>query len=609
MLDVDTLPMDDAKVYSMIGEGKTAGVFQLESGGMTQFMKELKPSSLEDIIAGISLYRPGPMDQIPRYIRNKNNPLDVKYQHPTLEKILDVTYGCMVYQEQVMQIVRDLAGYSLGRSDLVRRAMSKKKKSVMEEERKNFIFGQKDEAGNMLIKGAIANGMSEKVANQIFDEMMDFASYAFNKSHAAAYAVIGYQTAWIKYYYPVEFMAALLNSFLGSSDKVSQYIHSCNKMGISVLPPDINESNVRFTVVNKKIRFGLAAVKNVGTGAVEHIITERNDSGEFKDFTEFCERISGKDVNKKCIESLIRCGAFDSMGINRATLITSFEKILDGINSVRKTKIEGQISLFDMNGANEQVIDVKAEIKAVNEFSRKELLNMEKEMLGIYISGHPLDEYKDLIDKYVSVFTIELIKQMENDSLENQDGIAINDMSNSRIYDGQNGIVAGVVTSIKTITTKKNKMMAFLTLEDLYGQMELVIFPNVFEKYRSLLVQDNAIAVSGNISIREDEQPKILCNTIVPMKNIKDIVENSLTKPIKTVKVKIDDANNIGLINKTEEIINNFGATESFNNKATMLMYIGNTQKCKYKRYIKPEAKLVEELKKCLGEKKYKNCV
>ncbi|NMB95312.1 MAG: DNA polymerase III subunit alpha, partial [Clostridiaceae bacterium] len=339
IIDYDNMILDDANIYKMISEGKTTGLFQLESSGMTQFMKELKPSCIEDIIAGISLYRPGPMDQIPRYIKNKNNPDMVKYDHPLLEEILNVTYGCMVYQEQVMQIVRSLAGYSMGRADLVRRAMSKKKADIMKEERQNFIYGKTDEKGNVVIEGAIRRGVDEKTANKIFDEMMDFASYAFNKSHAAAYAVIAYQTAWLKYYYPTEFMAALLNSYLGNTDKISRYIAECKAMGIEILPPDINESDVKFSVVNGKIRFGMAAVKNAGEHAVIEIIRERKKNKEFNSFIDFCERINLRDVNKKCIESLIKCGAFDSMGIYRSKLLTVFEKVIDRIHETKRKNI------------------------------------------------------------------------------------------------------------------------------------------------------------------------------------------------------------------------------------------------------------------------------
>ena len=518
-IDIDRIDMNDSNVFKMIGEGKTAGVFQLESAGMTQFMKELMPTSLEDIIAGISLYRPGPMDQIPRYIRNKNNPSEVKYDHPLLENILNVTYGCMVYQEQVMQIVRDLGGYSMGRSDLVRRAMAKKKVSVMEQERKNFIYGIDDENGNIIVKGCIRNGVDEAVANKIFDEMMDFASYAFNKSHAAAYAVVAYQTAWLKCYYPLEFMAALLNSFLGSSDKISQYVYECRALNIEVLPPDINESHVKFTVVNGKIRFGLAAVKNVGESAVKSIIEERETRGPYRSFRDFCDRIDSREVNKRCIESLIKCGAFDSMGIYRSKLIAVFEKMLDGIAQIKKRNMEGQMSLFEMPSAENEKPesglyeeeDIYPDIK---EYPNKMLLSMEKEMLGLYISGHPLSEFDEELKRMVSLYSSELnIYSNQNEDLylmENEKNIS----------DGMNVVVGGIITSKKTKTTKNNNLMAFLTLEDLYGIMEVIVFPTVLEKYAKLIVEENIVLIKGRISVKEEEQPKIICEEVSPLKKM-----------------------------------------------------------------------------------------
>ncbi|MEG6613271.1 DNA polymerase III subunit alpha [Pseudoclostridium thermosuccinogenes] len=510
-IDISRLKMDDPKVFKMIGEGKTAGVFQLESGGMTQFMKELQPSSLEDIIAGISLYRPGPMDQIPRYIQNKRDPSNIKYDHPLLENILNVTYGCMIYQEQVMQIVRDLAGYSMGRSDLVRRAMAKKKHSVMEQERQNFIYGITDEKGNVLVKGALRNGVDEKTANKIFDEMMDFASYAFNKSHAAAYAVVAYQTAWLKYYYPVEFMAALLNSFLGSSEKVSQYVYECKTMNIDVLPPDINESNVRFTVVDGKIRFGLAAVKNVGESAVKAIIEERERKGCFKTFRDFCERVDGKDVNKRCVESLIKCGAFDSMKVYRSQLMAVYEKMLDGIQQDKKRNTDGQLSLFELSGEMGAMLVAQEDYPDIKEYPPKMLLSMEKEMLGLYISGHPLSEYENEIKAQVTLYSSDLNENMPGDEVE----FGMTDIRN--ISDGMPVIVGGIITGKKTKTTKNNNIMAFVTLEDNYGSMEIIVFPAVLERYASLLKEENIVLVHGRISVKEEEAPKIICDEVRPL--------------------------------------------------------------------------------------------
>jgi len=507
-IDVENLDMNDPAVYKMISEGRTSGVFQLESAGMTQFMKELQPQSLEDIIAGISLYRPGPMDSIPKYIRNKNNPEEITYEHPMLEHILDVTYGCIVYQEQVMQIVRDLAGYSYGRSDLVRRAMAKKKHDVMQKEKENFIHGIVDEDGHIIVKGAVRNGVDEGTANRIFDQMMDFASYAFNKSHAAAYAVVAYQTAWLKYYYPVEFMAASLNSFLGSSDKVSFYVHECKQAGIEVLPPDVNESDVKFTVVNGKIRFGMAAVKNVGENAVRELIKERNERGLFKSFGDFCERIAGRDFNKRCVESLIKCGAFDSFGVYRSQMMAVYEKLLEGAQQNIKSRMEGQLSLFEIPG---EIQTVKADenYPDLKEFSPKMLLSMEKEMLGLYISGHPLKEFEQEILEQITidstVLNAEAVAQEEGSTAASEGSI---------LMDGVLVTVGGIITDIKTKTTKSNSLMAFVTLEDLYGSIEVIIFPTVLKRYRELLVNENAVFIDGRISIKEEELPKIICENV-----------------------------------------------------------------------------------------------
>jgi len=504
-IDIDKIDYEDKNVYDMLGRGETAGVFQLESQGMTNFFKELLPTCLEDIIAGIALYRPGPMDQIPRYLKNKNNPENITYVTPLLEPILKVTYGCMIYQEQVMQICRELAGYSLGQSDLVRRAMSKKKKEVMDAERQNFIYGKLDEKGNVLIPGAVRKGIPEKVASQIFDEMMDFASYAFNKSHAAAYAYVGYQTAWLKYYYPVEFMAALLNSFMGSLGKVSQYVMECRRMGIKVLPPDINESESSFSVKKGIIRFGLLAVKNVGANVVRNIIEERSSNGPFKSFVDFCERMEGKELNKRTVESLIKCGAFDCFGIYRSRLMANYEAILDRAAQKRKSLISGQLSLFDAMPGQDDTAEIQW--PQMTEYDPKLLLAMEKDMLGLYISGHPLDEYADIIKSVVTVYSY--------DFELNEQGTA----NESRLADEQVVRIAGIVTDIKTISTKNNRIMAFVNVEDLYGQMEVIVFPNIFEQYANLLADDSQIIVEGRISVKEEEQPKIIADRIMALED------------------------------------------------------------------------------------------
>ena len=501
-LDIDKMDYNDPAVFELIGRGDTSGVFQLESSGMTQFMKDLQPTTLEDIIAGISLYRPGPMDQIPRYIRNKNNPDGITYLTEKLKPILQVTYGCMVYQEQVMQICRSLGGYSLGRSDLVRRAMSKKKKDVMDAERQNFVYGSVDNSGNILIPGAIRNGVDEKAAQTLFDEMMDFASYAFNKSHAAAYAYVGYQTAWFKCYYPVEFMAALLNSLLGSLGRISQYVLECRKRGIEVLAPDINESYSAFSVSKGKIRFGLTAIKHVGENVVKGLIEERKKNGSYKSFIDFCERMEGKDLNKRTVESLIKCGAFDSFGIYRSRLIASYEKILERVSIKRKSLLTGQFSLFEALSGSDETVTI--EWPQMQEYDPKLLLAMEKDMLGLFITGHPLDAFEDQIKENVTAYSYDF-------------EITDEDTEQSKLTDNQFVRIAGIIVDIKTISTKSNRMMAFLTVEDLYGQMEVVVFPNIYEQFTKFIETDAQVWVEGRINLKEDEQPKILANYIKPL--------------------------------------------------------------------------------------------
>lgn len=510
-IDIDSLPLDDAGVYKMIGEGKTIGVFQIESAGMTRFMKDLQPQSIEDIIAGISLYRPGPMDQIPRYIKNKNNPSGVKYDHPLLENILNVTYGCMVYQEQVMQIVRELAGYSLGRADIVRRAMSKKKVDVMEKERKNFVHGITDKNGNVTVNGAVRNGIDESTANKIFDEMMDFASYAFNKSHAAAYAIIAYQTAWLKFYYPDLYMASILNSFLGNPNKISMYIHECRKHNIDILPPDINESDLKFTVTDGKIRFGLVAIKNVGENAVMEIIRERTAKGRFKSFKDFCERMDSKDISKRFVESLVKSGGFDSLKVERSRLMAVYEKTLEGIQQRKKRNLKGQLSIFEIPGAKEQSETMKIDYPDIKEFPKNILLSMEKEMLGLYISGHPLTEFENEINDRVTLFSSD-INDIGVDATEESTGL-----EPKNINDGMYVVVGGIILEKKTKTTKNNNLMAFLTLEDLFGSIEIIVFPTVYERFSALTAEGSIVLINGRVSLKEDEAPKIICDEIKPI--------------------------------------------------------------------------------------------
>ena len=527
--------MNDPKVYKLWGEGKTIGIFQFESAGMTNFMKELKPDSLEDIIAGVSLYRPGPMDQIPRYIQNKLDPEHAVYTHPSLEPILKVTYGCMVYQEQVMQIVRDLAGYSLGRADLVRRAMGKKKLDIMAKEREIFIHGQVDEEGNVVIPGCIRNGIDEESANKIFDEMAEFAKYAFNKSHAAAYAVVSYRTAYLKAYYPEEFMAATLNSYLGNLDKIPIYIDECRRMNIEILKPDVNKSFTKFTVDNGKIRFGLGSIKNVGISVVDSIVSERNKNGKYKSFTDFCERIQEEAVNKKCIESLIKAGAFDEFGQTRSTLLASFEGIIDTIQNSAKRSFKGQVTMFDLTSMDSaEKEEMKYSFIELKEYEDKELLSMEKEMLGIYISGHPLEKIREQIIQATNINTMQMkeIKE-ELDSTGNT----------TKYKDGQNIKYAGIISSIKKKYTKSNKLMAFVSIEDLYGTAEIIVFESVYQNASNLLTTDNVVLVEGRLSIREDEDVKIVAREIKELKvEEKKILKINITNLSESKKAQLRGA-------------------------------------------------------------------
>ena len=511
-LDFSAMDFEDKNVYDLISSGSTLGIFQLESAGMQKFMANLKPDSFEDIIAGISLYRPGPMEQIPDYIRNKKNPEKIEYIHEILKPILDVTYGCMVYQEQVMQIVRDVAGYSMGRSDLVRRAMSKKKMDVMEAERKVFIYGEEDEDGSILVEGAVRRGVEANKANRIYDQMIDFAKYAFNKSHAAAYAVIAYQTAWLKYYYPQHFMAALLTSVKGNDTKVAQYISDGRKMSIEVLPPDVNESKEDFTVVGENIRFGLSAIKNVGSNAVKSIIKERGNKA-FESFTDFCERVDMSVLNKRAMESLIKAGAFDSFGVYRSQLMMSFEKIVDGIVTEKKNKIDGQISLFQ---TNESMSGRQEYFPDIHEYDNDFKLAQEKEMLGLYISAHPLDDYREVLEE-ITTYNTGILNSIEE----------LNELG---VKDEQRTTIGGIIANKKMLITKNNKRMAFVTLEDFYGEIDLVVFPNLFAKCEYLLHADQKIVVKGKVSISEDQPTSILCEDIIELERyVKTALRN---KPV-----------------------------------------------------------------------------
>ena len=502
-LDMDQIDYNDKLVLSYIGTGKTDGIFQLESGGMKGFMKELKPNSLEDIIAGISLYRPGPMDFIPQYIRGKNDAGSITYDCPQLEPILAPTYGCIVYQEQVMQIVRDLAGYTLGRSDLLRRAMSKKKGDVMQKERQIFVYGDEENG----VPGCIKNGIDEKTANKIYDEMIDFAKYAFNKSHAAAYAVVSYQTAYLKYYYPVEYMAALMTSVIENPSKVAEYIYACRQMNIQILSPDINRGIGNFSVDGNNIRYGLTAIKSIGRPVIASIIEDRDEFGPFKNLEDFISRMSVKDgLNKRAIEHLIKSGALDCLGGTRKQFMSIYVQIVDHVNQEKKYAMTGQMTLFDMVGEEEKE-QFEIKLPDVGEYSKENLLAFEKEVLGVYLSGHPLQEYEDKWRKSISATTLDFQPDEET--------------GRAKVHDGTREIVGGMITAKTIKHTKTNQMMAFLSLEDLVGTVEVIVFPRDYEKNREYLEIDKKIFVKGRVSEEEERPSKLICETIIPFEQTK----------------------------------------------------------------------------------------
>ncbi len=503
-IDFSKMTYDDPKVYEMIASGNTQGIFQLESGGMTSFMKNLKPDCFEDIVAGIALYRPGPMASIPTYIDNKKNPEHVTYIDPSLEPILSVTYGCMVYQEQVMQIVRDLAGYTYGRSDLVRRAMSKKKMDKMLEEKEYFIHGKDREDGTVEIMGCIRNGIPEQAAEEIYSQMIAFASYAFNKSHAAAYAVVGYETAYLKTYYPVEFMAALMTSVMGESAHIASYMRNCAEMGIEVLPPSVHESGVNFTVKDGKIRFGLAAVKNVGEGAVREIIRARETEGLPEDIYQFIADLDIHEVNRKAMESLIQAGALDCLGGKRAQYIAVYEKLMESSQNNAKKNVSGQMSLFGMEDMMNNA-SITGTLPDIQEYPQEVLAQMEKDMLGVYITWHPLQEFEEMIRKHVTISSESLVSEEEGNT----------------ISDGQSVVMAGIITEKRIIPTKNGKRMAFITVEDMVGPFDVVVFPNVFERSADLIREDAVVSIRGKLSFKEDENPSVLADRIVDLRDLK----------------------------------------------------------------------------------------
>ena len=494
-IDVDNIDYNDKKVLDSIGTGRCDGVFQLESAGMKNFMKELKPQSLEDVIAGISLYRPGPMDFIPKYIKGKNEPESVTYVCKELEPILEPTYGCIVYQEQVMQIVQNLAGYTMGQADNIRRAMSKKKQYVIDAERQNFVYGNEEQG----IKGCIANGISEQAANQIYDSMVDFAKYAFNKSHAAAYAVVAYQTAYLKYYYPVEFMAALMTSVIDNTRKVAEYIYSCRQMGIKVLSPDINEGEGRFLATKDGIRYGMYAIKSIGRQVIDIILAEREANGKYTTLSDFLSRVAGREVNKRAVENLIKAGACDGLDGNRQQMLLVYNTLIDNLNQEKKNSLAGQMSLFDLVSEEEKKA-YEVRFPNVEEYSKEIKLGFEKEVLGIYLSGHPLEEYEEKWRKNISAVAADFMLDEETNAV--------------KIKDNQSVVIGGIITEKTIKYTKQNKAMAFITVEDLFGTVEVIIFPRDYEKYSRYLNEDEKVFIAGHANVEEDKNGKLICEKI-----------------------------------------------------------------------------------------------
>jgi DNA polymerase-3 subunit alpha len=577
-LDMDHVDYNDKAVYDMLGAGKTEGVFQLESAGMTSFMKELKPESLEDVIAGISLYRPGPMDFIPQYIEGKNNPDSIHFLCPQLEPILSATYGCIVYQEQVMQIVRSLGGYTLGRSDLVRRAMSKKKAAVMEKERQNFVYGNEEEG----VPGCVNRGISEEIANKIYEQMMDFAKYAFNKSHAAAYAVVAYQTAYLKCHFPVEFMAALMTSVIDNPPKVADYILSCRRMGIAILPPDINKGDSTFSVDGGGIRYGLSAIKSIGKPVIEAIVAERNQRGDFTSLRDFIERMTGKDVNKKAIENFIKAGAFDELPGNRRQKMMVYAQILDAIVQEKKNMMAGQMSLFDFVSEEEKTA-YEIHMPDVEEYPKEAKLAFEKEVLGIYISGHPLEEYETCWRKNISAVTTDFMPDEES--------------GQPKVRDGQQVIVGGMITEKTIKYTKTNKVMAFLTLEDLLGTVEIVVFPRDYEKNVRLMEIDEKVFIKGRVSVEEERASKVICESMYSFKDAPRELwlqfetkesflscEQELYEDLK----EADGKDGVVIYIKSPKAIKRLGASKSIRISQDLLVRL-------YEKYGKDNVKVVEK--------------
>lgn len=573
-IDLDAIDYDDPQVMDMIGKGNCDGVFQLESSGMRTFMRELKPKSLEDIIAGIALYRPGPMDFIPKYIEGKNSGKKIEYDCPQLEPILKPTYGCIVYQEQVMQIAQELAGYSLGGADVLRRAMSKKKDAVMQAERKRFVYG--DEDGK--VPGCVRNGIDEKTANKIYDEMIDFAKYAFNKSHAASYAVVSYQTAYLKYYYPAEFMAALMTSVMDRTSKLFQYTQVCRDMGISLLPPDINEGESGFTAKGKTIRYGLSAIKGVGTSVIENIVGERKERGPYTSLEDFAKRLADKGVNRRMVENLIKAGAMDCLGLTRKQLMYMYTEVFDRVSRESKNSISGQMTLFDFLSPEESA-SVQTKIPDVGEFDRETRLEFEKEVTGIYISGHPLDEYSDILEKCVDAYSYEFARDEEE---------------NVPLSDGKTVTIGGIIASVTNKSAKNGQPMAFLTVEDLFGTVEVIVFPKNFEQCRKYIKDGARVLINGRVNVGADEDGKLICQNMVPFNEVG-----------KELWIRFKD---ISAFHASEDYISGLSAMEegAYKGRDPIVIYLSDTKQKKYMSHkydINASGPLLEVLKKRFGEK------
>lgn len=604
-IDFSSMGYDDPAVYELISKGNTQGVFQLESGGMTQFMKNLKPDCFEDIVAGISLYRPGPMASIPTYIENKKHPDSIVYLHESLEPILSVTYGCLVYQEQVMQIVRDLGGYSYGRSDLVRRAMSKKKMDVMLEEKEYFIHGKKDEEGNTEIAGCVRNGVPEDTAEKIFNQMVSFAEYAFNKSHAAAYAVLAYETAYLKAHYPVEFMAALMTSVVGDVRAISRYMRNCADMGIEVLPPDVNESVRKFSVSEGKIRFGLSGVKNVGDGVIEAIVGSRQSKGKHSDIFGFIDDLDVHKINKKAVESLIKAGALDGFG-SRAAMLSVYESLIESAQNGAKRNLEGQMSLFQTNAETMADSGIRNTLPDVKEFEGDILMAQEKEMLGVYLTRHPLSEYEGMIEKMATVNAQDLADVLESEERGEEHGF---------VSDGMQAVMAGIITGKKTLVTKNSKVMAFVDMEDLYGSVEVVVFPNVYERYSNIITEDAIVSMSGRINFKEGEVPKLLAERITDLRALKEsgaaegYTEKSASahteeKPEGVIKIKIPETagDGAGILSEISSVMKRHPGSY----QAIIYMPHGGSSRTDRSLWVDPDEGFAKEIEMIVGAENYK---